>query len=290
MPYRYTTFNGIRLPDRMTEDDLGAPPANGTIVDSLGGGFNYLGNNRYYPKRHPINYRGMYVAAQNTYLVDEAGNYIVDEAGNYIITANAATILRSQIDDIKAQHGKWAALVRRREDDSVEQYKYARLLNVQHVRTLSDTNRIARVDLQFEAEGKPWRSTFGSNVFASLSANMWSTVAVTPSGAEDIRDAVFTLTATGSLTAFAIAMTGDPTYYLFFTGGLTSGQTVEIDTGAYTVKKNGVDSYADFRLGEGIHTAPDWMLLRGGGITNNLIVYPNGGTANLSITYVDQWA
>lgn len=272
----------------MTEDDLGAPPANGTIVDSLAGGFNYLGNSRYYPKRHPINYRGLYVT-QTTYLVDEAGNRIVDEAGNYIVVANEATVLRSQIDDIKAQHGKWAYLVRRREDDGAEQFKYARLLNVAHVRTLSDTNRIARLDLTFEAEGKPWRSTFGAEATTSLTANAVTGLSITTGGTEEVRDAVFTITATSTITGLAIVRYGDPNFYMQWTGSLTAGQSLVIDCGAHTVEKNGAEAYGGFSLYNGIHNGPDWMILSPS-IANSLLIGLTGGPGNLSVVYFDQWA
>lgn len=288
MPYRFTTFNGIVLPAVMPEDDLSTPQAASTIVDSLAGGFDFLGNNRYQPKRHMIRYRGMYVA-QTDYLVDEAGNRIVDESGNYIVIADGAQILRSRIDDIKAQHGKRGYLVRRREDDGAEHYKYARLQSVQHIRTLRDVDRVANLELVFEAEGRPWRSTFGTEATGALGANAVTPVGVTTAGDEQVRDAIITITATSTITGAAVYMYGANNYYLEFSGSTVSaGQSLQIDCGQHTVKVNGSDAYRYFRLYPGIHTGPDWLILEPN-VTNQLYVALSGGGGTASVLFTDQY-
>lgn len=289
MPYRYTTFNGIVLPAAMPEDDLGTPQAPSTIVDSLAGGVDFLGNNRYLPKRHNIRYRGMYTQTVD-YLVDEAGNYIVDEAGNNIVTADPSSVLRARIDDIKAQHGKRGYLVRRREDDGAEHYKYARLLAVDHVRTLKDTDQVARLELTFEAEGRPWRSTFGTEASNTCVANNWTLIPVVNAGAEDVRDAVISVTASSLVGAVhVVAFIGDLIHYLSYTGAIAAGNTLVIDTGAHTVKNNGLDAYANFQLSPGNHNAPDWLLFPGGGARTDLLIYSLGSNSFASVTYAEQF-
>jgi hypothetical protein len=283
--YRYTTFDGIWLPDVLPEDDLNAGAASGSILGSLGGSFDYLGSTRSRPKRQAIQYRGTYLGGMD-YLVDESGNYIVDESGNRIIntTANAVD-LRDKLDTLKAKIGRRGLLIRQAEADGSQQYKLARLLSANHLRVVKDADRIALLDLAFEADGRPWRSVAQSAATAVLAADATTTVAVSPGGTEDIRDAVITITANGG-TVTGLEMTlGSDTDFSF--GTIADGSVLVIDTGAMTVLRDGSDAYDIFTLEAG-HVVEGWLTLAPG--TNSLAFILTGGPADLSITYYEQWS
>jgi hypothetical protein len=282
--YRYTTFNDIWLPDRLPEDDLNTGQAKSTIIDAAGGAFDYLATSRYRPRRQTIAYRGAYVGASD-YLVDENGDYIVDESGNRILnTYDAAADLRNKLDAIKAQIGQRGPLIRQAESDSSRQFKVARLLSVQHQRTVRDVDRVATLDLQFEADGRPWRSVNGSTVTATLAANATTIATISPGGTEAILDAVLSITASGgSVTALTIELA--PAVELIF-GTIADGSELVIDCGAMTVRRNGVDAYDVFALGSG-HSAAGWLPLEPG--SNAVAFTLAGGPADLVLTYRDQW-
>lgn len=286
MPYRYTTFDGVALPDAMPEDDLGTGSANSTLIDSLGGAFDYLGAGRYRLKRHPIRYIGKYVGRDDTYLVDELGNYIVDELGNYIVATDDYTVdLRDKVDALKAKVGRRGTLIRRREDDSSTQWKTARLLSIPHTRTVRDIDRFADLEVILEATGGPWKSTTATTTTASLAANTMTAVAVESTGMEEVRDAVITVTANGG-NVTGVEFVLDSNQHFTWAGTLLNGNSLIIDTGAYTVSNNNVDDYAGFDL-EGDHTIDGWLQLAPA--SNVLYVTLTGGPADLSIEHYDQW-
>lgn len=282
--YRYTTFDGIWLPDRMPEDELNTGQAKGTIIDSLAGSFDYLGAARYRPKRQAIGYRGTYIA-EIEYLVDENGDYVIDESGNFIITASdPAVALRDKLDALKARIGRRGILIRQAEVDSSRQYKMARLLAVQHLRTLRDVSQVAALELQFEADGWPWRSVTQSDITATLSANATTTITINSAGEEEIGDAIISITANGgSVTGLEVLLTGGVHWSY---GTIANGSELLIDCGAMTVLRDGIDSFGAFTL-ENDHTAEGWLPLAPG--SNEISFVLTGGPADLAITYYEQW-
>lgn len=282
--YRYTTFDGVWLPDAMPEDDLNAGQAKGTIVDSLAGSFDYLGSNRYQPKRQQITYRGTYVGAAD-YLVDGSGDYIVDESGGYIIgTTDAATDLRDKLDTLKAKIGRRGQLLRQAETDGSRQYKMARLLSAQHVRVVANADKVATLELTFEADGRPWRAVNESEVTATLAAGVTTVVTASPGGTEEINDAVLTITANGGSVTGLEVLYGEVDFSF---GTIADGSVLVIDCGAMTVLKDGVDAYDNFTL-EAAHTAAGWLPLSPG--SNDISFVLAGGPADLSLTYYEQWS
>lgn len=286
MPYRYTTFDGVNLPEVMPEDDLQTGSTPSTLIDSLAGAFDYLGSNRYRLKRQPINYRGKYVGRNDIYLVDESGNYIVDESGNYIIANDDYTVdLRDKVDALKAKVGRRGTLIRVREDDGSSQSKQARLHSIGHMRTVRDIDRFADLEIVLEAVGGPWKSTSATTTTASLSASTMGTVAVVSAGLEEVRDAVITVTANGG-TVTGLEFVLDSDQHFSWAGILLNGNSLVIDTGALTVLNNNVDAYSGFTL-EADHTIDGWLSLAP---ANNLLyITVTGGPADLSIVHYDQW-
>lgn len=284
MPYRYTTFDGVGLPEYLPEDDLGVGSIPSTLLDSLGGVFDYLGTTRRLPKRHPIHYRGKFVGRGNTRWIDEDGNFVVDELGNYIILgADYAADLRDQVDSLKAKIGVYAQLIREREEDGMQQFKLTRLLGVSHVRRVEDVDRVAVLDLDFEAAGFPWKKSTATTTTDSLASGA-NVVAVTVAGVEQVRDAVITVTATSNITNLLFEL-GSNTKFTF-AGTVLAGNDLVIDMGKLTVKNDGVDAYTNFVL-DAIHTVDGWLVLPNG--TNNMTVTVTGGPGSISIEHYDQW-
>lgn len=286
MPYRYTTFDGVNLPEVMPEDDLGTGAANSTLVDSLGGAFDFLGANRYRTKRHPIRYMGMFVGRDDTYLVDESGNYIVDELGNYIVATDDYTVdLRDKVDTLKAKIGRRGMLIRQREDDGSTQWKMARLLSIGHTRTVRDVDRFASLEVSFEADGGFWKSTTASTTTDTLGAGATTIVDIESAGMTEVRDAVITITANGgNVTAVELVLGSDQ--HWSWSGTLLDGNSLIIDTGAMIVTNNNVNAYSGFVL-SGDHLIDGWLQLAP---SNNVCYWTiTGGPADLSVTHYDQW-
>lgn len=286
MPYRYTTFDGVNLPEVMPEDDLGTGATPSTLIDSLGGAFDYLGTARYRLKRQPIRYVGKYVGRDDTYLVDESGNFVVDESGNYIVATDDYTVdLRDKVDALKAKVGRRGTLIRKREDDASTQSKQARLLSINHTRTVRDIDRFADLEIVLEATGGPWKSTTATTTSDTLAASDTTIVDVESAGMEEVRDAVITITANGAnVTSVEVVLNSDQ--HWTWTGTLLDGNDLVIDTGALTVTNNNVDAYTGFAL-SGDHTIDGWLQLAP---SNNVIYFTIvGGPADLSVVHYDQW-
>lgn len=284
MPYRYTTFDGANLPEYLPEDDLSSGAVASTLIESLGGVFDFLGSLRVLPKRQQIRYRGKYVGGDNTHWVDEVGDDVVDEVGDFVILgADYTADLRDQVDSLKVKVGVYGQLIRQREEDGLNQFKYARLLSVQHVRTVADLDRVAAIEATFEAPGTPWKKSSSTTTTVSLAAGS-NAVAVTNNGVEEVRDAVLTVTATSNITNLVVQLGSNQKFT--FSGTIAAGTALVIDTGKLTVRNNGVDAYNSFTL-NATHTVDGWLVLASG--TNNLTVTVTGGPGSVAVVHYDQW-
>lgn len=284
MPYRLLSFDGVALPAKVPVDDLGVGSVGSTLLDSLGGVFDYMGSTRRLPKRHGIHLRGKYIGEDNTHWVDEVGDDVVDEVGDFVILgADYVADLRDQVDALKGRIGRAGQLVRRREEDSLDQFKTARLLQVEHKRELKDLERIAELDIDWEAAGVPWKRTTSTTTVVALVAGV-NAVAVTVAGVEDVRDAVITVTATANITNLIMIL--GATQKWTFSGTIAAGTALVVDTGKKTVKNNAVDAYSSFTLAS-THTVDDWLVLVSG--TNNPTLTVTGGPGSVSVVHYDQW-
>lgn len=283
MPYELITFNGISLPNVRPIDDLATAPTESTLADSLNDAFDYWGTDRRLPRKQIIEMTGIYVGSP-AYWVDENDNFIVDENGNNLIFgADYATDIRNQTDDIKKQIGRSGALVRRRADDLTNQNKTARLLNVDHKASLDDVKRVATIKLTFETKDPAWRDSNLTTASASYAAGS-NPLTATVGGTEDITDAIIRVAAATNTTSVNITCTGvDFTY----SGTITAGNTLVIDTGKLTVKNNGVADYANFTLNAG-HTKQAWLYLPNG--STLLTIAITSGTGTISVEFYNQWA
>ncbi len=280
--YRLTAFEDATLPPGQEIDDLSTGRAPSTLIDVAGGTFDAYGTRARLPSRQEIGASGLYVGAY--LLADHAGNLLVDHAGNLLIPAAPTLFLRHQVDRLRALVGRRGRLWRRREDGAL-QWRLARLLRVQ---VEGNVERAAAVVAQttatFEAAGATWKAAAGSSSTTALTTSSTKTANVETLGNGPVEDAVITVTATGTITSFRLYSTALGVDWTW-TGSLTAGQSLVVDCGALTVRKQGVDAYSGFALNAG-HTAAGWLPLAAG--SNTLLMVANQA-GSCVITYYDQW-
>lgn len=160
----------------------------------------------------------------------------------------------------------------RRNGDTTQHWCWARCKTVDADWTYEN---IAHIDIKFEfvMTSPCWYSTTqhtydwhivgivaADTLLTTLAESKGSAIQyIDHSGNIDQPAAIFTLTAIGLVTSFIInnVTTG---YRFSYTGSLSAGDVLVIDTGAMSVKKNGVDDYASFvpptNHEEWMHIAP----------------------------------
>lgn len=287
MPYRYLSFDGALLPEAMPEDDLSVGPVPSTLVDSLDGTFDYYGATQRLPKRQVINYRGLIVGEADTHLVDETLDDIVDESGDFIVLgADYAADLRDKTDDIKGKIGVYGQIVREREDDGMQQFKYGRMLEARHIRTVRDVDRIAALDIAIETNGGPWKKVGTPFLHSGLVYAGSTFFDVTIGGTSPVLDAVISVSAVGAPVT-SVSLTASGGHNWTWTGTIAIGTALVIDCGALTVKNNGIDAYAGFVL-DPSHTARGWLELPSNQ-TTALTIDLVGGPATINVQHNDQW-
>ena len=62
MPYLITDFEGVPLPPAMTDDDLGVGKTDASLLDSIGGVFDYWQGATRYPRKRTFRHKGKYEA------------------------------------------------------------------------------------------------------------------------------------------------------------------------------------------------------------------------------------
>ena len=285
MPYRIYQFGTTPLPPAMTEDDLSTGTTESTLVDSVGGVFDAWGLKRRLPRRQTITVRGMYERTDNgrfpdgqpLYLIGELGDHIVDHLGNRIIVDSPALSIRRNADLLKAQEGAVQFLYRLRDEDSLVQWKLARLLKVGNIRTIDDAGAITNIEAIFETAMAAWRAQALTTVSGALPALL----SLYNANSIPVSDAILRITASGAITSVTIAGTGID---LTWTGAMTTGQILSIDCGNQIVRVDSTDAYTGLVRGGG-HTAIGWLPIATG--TSILSVTANGpGTA--TITFYEQ--
>lgn len=285
--YRIYQFGSTPLPPAMPEDDLSTGEVESTLVDSVGGVYDAWGLNRRLPRRQTINLRGMFELTDNgrfpdglsIYLVNELGDHIVDHLGNRIIVDSAVGSLWRNADALKAQMGTVQNLYRLREDDGAASFKQARLIHIGNIRTLADAGKVTHIDMVFETRQPTWRALSPTSVSAALPASL----TLTNGGNLTVTDAVLTVTASGTI-ASPITISGNG-IDLVVAIGMSTGQSLVLDSRDQTVRVNGVDHYADLTRGP-LHTVAGWTPVPTG--TSALSVTVGGGTGTASMAYFEQ--
>lgn len=285
MPYLYSDFEGVPLPPAMTKDDLGSGSVASSLQESVGGVFDYAGDGRRLPKMHRFTHRGLYEAGSGDDLwrVTAAGDLRVASNGHVRIVADAPLRwLGGQIDAIKAMIGVRGKLWRTGMPDGVRQWRPCRLLNVRIVAEVDDAGQVGEVETTWESADVGWRSAAASTVQAS--GSVISLQAQHP-GPLPIWDAVLSVARTsGTITRVDVTAPGGVA--LRWNGSLGSGQTLVIDSGALSVRRNGASAYSGFGFLPA-HSADGWMILRPG--VNGVTVVTTGGNATATLEFYPRW-
>ena len=131
------------------------------------------------------------------------------------------------------------------------------------------------IDLSFECESETWNSTQ-----VTSNTDLDSTpknISLTNSGNTPVKNAVITITipadAPPNITKLIFLISGSVEFE--YTGSLSSNDTLVIDTGARSVKKNGADDYGgNFSLTSN-HAISEWLRLAVGANTLTVTVEPS---------------
>lgn len=283
--YQYTEFDEIPLPVQDHTQQHDPTSAESTVVDSVGGAFDWLGSTRRRGRRQIITFTGTYSGEVHN-LIDDASDPLVDDGGDNLIVGSAAQDVRASVTAIMEKIGQRGTLWRTRLDDDVQQWKTARLLSIPWEREVVDVGLLAELTCQLETTMDAWRAESSSSDSVGTSSGVPAALTVDNGGSLSVTDAIITVTHTsGTITQVDIddAAAGID---LTWTGSLGSGNVLTIDCGAQTVKKGSADAYSTFSLGSG-HTVQGWCPLAVG--ANPIVVKTTGGAATVAITYYEQF-
>jgi hypothetical protein len=282
MSYQFVEFDGVPLPLYEHNQNHDTMPSEPTLLDSVGGAYDWRGDDRRVGRKQIISGKGIYFG-ELTYLVDENGDQILDESDDPILVGDAPTMLAADVRALMEKKGVRGPLWRKRLVDDVMQWKTARLLAVIWPRKWEDHGIYAEVNYQFETQMEFWHEEDPIEATDTAVSGVPKVFNLDCAGMT-VEDAVITITRTsGTITTVAIE---GVEIDILWTGSLGASAVLEIDCGLQTVRKNGVDSYSGFSLESG-HTAAGWMPLLPG--TNAISVTVTGGNATVDISYYDQF-
>jgi len=138
----------------------------------------------------------------------------------------------------------------------------------------------------------PWFAELASTQQVVLGVTPYSFVVTRDVAANaPVFDAVITVTAQGvGVTDLVIENTTNGSYIRFTGATIAVGKSLVIDSGAGTVKNDGVDAIAYFSLGAS-HAIPDWLRLEAGASVNTIRVTRAGGGSNstIRIDWYEAW-
>jgi hypothetical protein len=197
------------------------------------------------------------------------------------------TALRTQLDGWRALRGKRLQLYRQAEDDDSEQWAWARLMQVQADNTVSNQAMVIQpVTLVFQVSSG-WNGAAHSEDFA-LTADDTTACAMDNDGNVAVVDCILTVTA-GDAAITALTVTIGTLCSFTYDGTIAIGESLVVDSGAFSVLNDGDDAYADFELGAG-HSVLEWLQLEPGETTVAVAITGGGTGAEAVFVYYDAWA
>lgn len=282
MAFMIYEFDGVALPQYNAEQDNNSASVDPSLVDSIGGVTDYYGTGQRLPRKYSIQINGLYFG-ETTYIVDDTGDFIVTDGGDFIIAGEGANVLRAQLQAIRSKVGVRGSLKRKRQDDNAIQWLTARLLRVEHPHKQEEMARRADVTCVWESAMVAWRAETMTTTSKSCTA-VPNALTVPNSGDVQVRDAVFTFTASAAVTSVRVTcplLGVDWTW----TGTLSSGQYLTVDNGAQTVRKGTANAYSGFVFNSA-HTADRFLPINPG---TNPIVVTVDGTGTAKVEHYNQW-
>ncbi len=283
MSYRLHRFNDALLPFYDPRPDMSQGPVESTLLDSVGGTFDYFGARQRLPRRQMISIDGLFVG-ERSYIFDHAGNRVVDHAGNPLVNGTAQGDLQAHIEALTELLGRRGTLWRQYlKDASRLEWKQARLLQVTHQREQRDTTIMAKVACAFETLQAAWRSAaLTTTSLGAGSGNRALTVNVR--GNVTVNDATLVVTAAATVTSIRLRH-GDLGVDWTWTGSLTSGQSLTINAGAQTVRIGSTNAYSGLTYNTA-HRARGLLPMAPG---TNAMMIEASANASVALTHYDQW-
>lgn len=340
MAYRITEFEGVKLPQYNTMDDLSTGEVDSALVDALNGSVDYYGSTRKLPRSQKILFRGTYLARKG-YIVDEFERALLNEQGDRLLStsqffydlqaktdvmksrlgilgqlfrqpegiyadaAEANQILQDRIDAIlktKTPDNAAIADLRSRMRDPSEQgrqWKLARLLKVKYEKELSDLDKVAHLEMDFQTTMSAWKSE-SSTVVTAVASGV-SEMIVDIGGSETVNDATITITPlSGPLSSIEFSVnnkrigwyrqtppgypSGEDIPVIPTVNPIAAGEDLTIDMGSETVIRGTDDAYANFTTWDNL---PGWLYFVPG--INRIQIDPTGASVNVIIEYYNQW-
>jgi hypothetical protein len=277
MSYQLTHFDSVALPLYNLKQERGTPDVPSSLRRYIGGVVDYAGSNQLYPDVATVALTGIY-QGESGYLIRQDGAILTDQSGNRLSVGTASNRLRVQLEELTAKVGQRGQLWRTLENGT-RQWKYARLLRAGYEAKVDERLQRAEMKMFFETWQPAWRTA--SLVTATGNAN--APLVASIGGNVTVLDAILAITASATITRVAITGSG---ISLLWTGSLTSGQILRIDSGLRTVRiGTATNAYSGFAVQTG-HTANRWLELPPG---LNTLAVRTDAAATLSMTYYDQW-
>lgn len=260
MSYILKSFAGHSLPLLDAEQDIGTGQAPIYLFPLPGGGgYDPLGSDQAMRPPFTLVAKGVYVAASASALVTEYQTW------------------RSYI-------GTVGALIRE-SDVAVERTVIARVQDVRSSRR-PEFPFAMEIEVEFVVISPCWRGT-RHNTLEYLD-NSPKVISCPNGGDYPVRDTIITLTAAGTaITNILIGVAAQ--FEINWAGTLAVGQSLVIDCGALSVKKDGADAYSGFSRTAN-HKISEWLRMYVG--YNNITVTRTGGNNSSAITFdfYDGWA
>lgn len=286
MPWQMISFGDIDLPLYNPTQDHTNGEVESTLVDSVGGSFDYYDTRQHLPRttRHQLD--GIYMG-ELYYIVDDVGDFWVDELGFLIIANEAEADLRDQVMQLRAMRGKVDTLMRMWLDDhDKRQIKTARLLSVPQQQVMLQRDIYAELGCLFETRDALWLDEVAIDHTTNV-ASTTKTLIVEVSGDAAIEEAVLTVSWVSGSIASVRVYDLDAGIDITITGALVAtGDSIVVDDGAQTVTVNGADAYRSLTRGSG-HTAVGWLTLAVG--VHIVQITVSGGTGAVSFAFRNRW-
>lgn len=244
--YRFGSTQLLPLGD--PQDDVAGGDVASDAVDVAGGVTHYAYGSSIVPlRRHTISHQGKY-----------------------------STDVRTNVDGLAGLLGQRLQLWRQRQADSALQWKYARMTSFRWQRDVEQSQH-AVVNCAFEAEGN-WK-TSSASLFTRTGTG---TRTVINGGTAYVWDGWFYFTSSSTGTNTIRLQEATAGIDISWTGSMTSGQSLYIYAGSWSVLNNGADAYSGLTVNSG-HRAQRWLVFAPGTITWTCTVSAGAGTFNFEL-------
>lgn len=283
MPYRYLNFDGLTLPTAKPIDDLSSAMSEAAIIQAINGTVDALGTSQAQNKTQPLEYTALHINNDGL-LIAQAGDQLVTEDGDNLWTGSETTQI---VDGWRRLRGKRGALIRQRDWDGEQHWKYARLLQFEAKREVQHADVVLPMRFLFELADGSWRELAESTVTAALGDTVQTDFTVTVGGTETVTDCVIEITADDYITGIDIEVGSDQMLqWAYASPPVFPGETIIFDCGRFTVTEDGASRYVGFNLGVP-HAIQNWIELEPG--DNTISITLNGGGADCVVRYYNQY-